>query len=91
MSAYVIFLIYLGILSLIAFIAFVADKIKAQNGAWRIPESVLLGLSAIGGAVGGYLAMFIAWHKVRKWYFHVAEILSIILHIAITLLLFFLI
>ncbi len=91
MSAYVIFLTYLGILSLITFIAFVADKIKAQNGAWRIPEAVLLGLSAIGGAVGGYLGMFIALHKVRKWYFHVAEILSIILHIAITLLLFFLI
>lgn len=91
MSAYLIFLIYLGILSLITFIVFVADKIKAQNGAWRIPESVLLGLSAIGGAVGGYLAMFIAWHKVRKWYFHVAEVLSLILHVEITLLLYFLI
>lgn len=91
MSAYLIFLIYLGILSLITFIVFVADKIKAQNGAWRIPESVLLGLSAIGGAVGGYLAMFIAWHKVRKWYFHVEEVLSLILHVAITLLLYFLI
>lgn len=91
MSAYLIFLIYLGILSLITFIVFVADKIKAQNGAWRIPESVLLGLSAIGGAVGGYLAMFIAWHKVRKWYFNVAEVLSLILHVAITLLLYFLI
>lgn len=86
MPAYLIFIIYLGAMSFITLIAFITDKIKAVNGAWRIPEAVLLGLSFVGGAVGGYLGMFVSWHKVRKWYFHAVEIISIVIHVAIAVL-----
>ncbi|MGN0796330.1 MAG: DUF1294 domain-containing protein, partial [Christensenellales bacterium] len=47
MPAYLIFIIYLGAMSFITLIAFITDKIKAVNGAWRIPEAVLLGLSFV--------------------------------------------
>lgn len=88
MAAYQIFLIYLGVMSVVTLITFVIDKIKAINGAWRIPEAVLLGMSFLGGAVGGYIGMFVSNHKVRKWYFHAVEIFSIALHSAITVLVY---
>ena len=86
MAAYLIFIVYLGAMSVVTLVAFIIDKIKAVNGAWRIPEAVLLGLSFVGGAVGGYLGMYVAWHKVRKWYFPVVEIFSIVIHVVATVL-----
>lgn len=58
-----------AVVSILAFILYAVDKQKAKNGAWRIPEKVLLGFSFFGGALGGLLAMTIARHKTRKWYF----------------------
>ena len=60
---------YLVGVSLVAFFAYVIDKGKAKRGAWRIPEKVLLTLSLIGGATGGYVAMNLVRHKTQKWYF----------------------
>lgn len=52
------YLIYLAILSLVAFVVYVNDKKKAKKGKWRTKEATLLSLSFLGGALGGYLAMF---------------------------------
>ena len=71
---------YIGYLigvSLVAFFVYVIDKEKAKRGAWRIPEKVLLTLSFIGGAAGGYLAMHLVRHKTRKWYFHAVNLLGL--------------
>ena len=57
---------YLVALSVITFIVFAYDKMCATKGLWRIPESVLLFLSAVGGAMGGILAMCICRHKTQK-------------------------
>ena len=65
-------------MSVLALLAYVVDKVKAQRGAWRIPEKVLLSLSFFGGAMGGYLAMNTVRHKTRKWYFHLVNILGLI-------------
>ena len=65
-------------MSVLALLAYVVDKVKAQRGAWRIPEKVLLSLSFFGGAMGGYLAMNTVRHKTRKWYFHLVNVLGII-------------
>lgn len=65
-------------MSAVAFIAYVVDKQKAKKGAWRIPEKVLLSLSFLGGAVGGYLAMYTVRHKTKKWYFHFVNWLGLI-------------
>lgn len=57
---------YLATMNVVTFALFCADKWKAQHGRWRIPERVLLGFCAAGGALGGYLGMRIAHHKTRK-------------------------
>lgn len=49
---------------------FCLDKARAVRGAWRIPEKVLLGCSAVGGAAGGLLGMRVAHHKTRKPLFY---------------------
>ncbi len=64
-----------------AFIAFFADKKFAAEKRKRIPEDMLLGLSFIGGAVGGLLAMTIFRHKTRKLKFRLLLPLFIFLHI----------
>lgn len=68
---------YLVGVSLVAFFAYVIDKEKAKRGAWRIPEKVLLTLSFIGGAVGGYAAMNLVRHKTQKWYFHFVNVIGL--------------
>lgn len=78
-----IYLIAIGVLSLVTYIFYAVDKAKAQNGEWRIPEAVLLGLSFFGGAIGGYLAMNTVRHKTKHWYFHVINILGILWQVAL--------
>lgn len=79
----IFYLIYLIVLSLVAFYAYIADKKKAQKGKWRISEGTLLLLSILGGAVGGYLAMHLARHKTKKWYFHLVNIIGILWHVGL--------
>lgn len=58
-------LIYLAIVNVVAFFAYGIDKWKAQRNRWRIPESVLLGLAAVGGSVGAWLGMRVWRHKTQ--------------------------
>ena len=57
---------YLLTLNIITFVAFVADKIRAIEGRWRIRELLLLGLSLIGGSIGGWIAMYTIRHKIHS-------------------------
>lgn len=57
---------YLIIINIIAVIVTIIDKKKAQAKRWRISESTLLTISAIGGAVGMYITMHLIHHKTRK-------------------------
>ena len=77
---------YIGYLigvSIVAFFTYAIDKNKAKRNAWRIPEKVLLTLSFIGGAAGGYLAMHAVRHKTKKWYFHFVNLLGLIWQIGL--------
>lgn len=78
-----IYAAYLLILSLITFFSYVVDKGKAKRGAWRIPEKILLTLSFIGGAIGGYGAMHLVRHKTKKWYFHAVNLLGVIWQVSV--------
>ena len=60
---------YLIVVNAAAFLLMLIDKIKAKKKMWRIPERVLLGVSAIGGSIGGLLGMQLFRHKTKHWYF----------------------
>lgn len=66
-----IIIAYIVIINIISIIVTIADKIKAKNDKWRIPEKTLLILSAIGGAVGMYITMNLIHHKTKKMKFMV--------------------
>lgn len=80
MEFHFIFGIFVLALSAITFIVYAIDKILAKNDAWRVPEKVLLGLSLLGGAIGGLIAMLLVRHKTKHWYFYALNILGIVLH-----------
>ncbi|MBQ8372369.1 MAG: DUF1294 domain-containing protein [Clostridia bacterium] len=69
-------------ISLVTFALYGIDKYKAKRGLWRIPERVLLMLSALGGGIGGLAAMSLFRHKTRHIYFIFTNILGIILSAA---------
>lgn len=42
------------------------DKWAARKGNWRVPEGVLLGLTAMGGTPATLLARWLFRHKTKK-------------------------
>lgn len=63
-------LIFIVVVSFFTAIIFSVDKYCAVNGIWRVPEAVLLFCSAMGGAIGGIIAMSICHHKTQKPLFY---------------------
>ena len=61
-------LIYLVLINLVSIIVTISDKVKAIKRKWRIPESTLLLLSALGGSVSMYITMLIIRHKTSEIY-----------------------
>ena len=57
---------YLITINVLTFIVYGVDKWKARRGRWRVPEATLLGLTALGGSVGAWLAMQLFRHKTQK-------------------------
>ena len=80
-------LVYLAIITVVTFFAYGIDKWKAQHKRWRIPESVLLGLAAIGGSVGAWLGMQVWRHKIqhKKFKYGVPAIFVVQVALAIAL------
>lgn len=60
-----IFIIYICIISLISIIVTVCDKYFAIHHKWRVRESTLLILSALGGSVAMCITMQLIRHKTR--------------------------
>ena len=82
-TQYQFFFYYLIIINLITFIIFGIDKYKAIKDQWRIKEATLLGLSFIGGALGGMLGMYVFRHKTKKFYFFLGIPFMMILHVVL--------
>ena len=64
-------------LTSINFLLFGYDKFQAKRNGWRIPERVLLGLTLLGGGIGGLAGMLVFRHKTRKNVFWLAAIVGI--------------
>ena len=74
-----IIVLYLLIINVITFIVYGVDKHKAKQGKWRIPESTLLLLAALGGSIGALLGMKVWHHKTmhKKFQYGVPAILVV--------------
>lgn len=70
-------ILYFALLSFAGFILFAWDKWKARRGAWRTPESTLLGLSLLGAWPGAGIAMVLFRHKISKQSFMLRYYLTI--------------
>ncbi|APG63375.1 hypothetical protein LPB140_11910 [Sphingorhabdus lutea] len=54
------------LINLWTFMAFGFDKMRAENGGWRVSEDGLLTLALFGGIMGAYVGRAIFRHKIRK-------------------------
>ncbi len=75
--------IYLLIINVVNFVLFGVDKKRARKREWRIPESALLFISLLGGALGGIIGMNFYKHKTKKMKFTIAMPIILILNIII--------
>ncbi len=71
-----------GVMSVISFALYRADKRQAQEGAWRTPEVVLLGVDLAFGVIGGLLAQEIFRHKTIKPTYVATTLLLVAVHAA---------
>lgn len=58
-------LLYLLIINALGFALMLADKYKARKNLWRIPESTLMLIAALGGSVGSLFGMYTVRHKTK--------------------------
>lgn len=79
--------IYLILINLIAVIVTIYDKLCAVKRRWRVKESTLLILSALGGSISMYITMILIRHKTR----HIKFMLGIPLILIVQLIIAFLI
>jgi uncharacterized membrane protein YsdA (DUF1294 family) len=48
------------------FMLFGLDKIRAEQGTWRVSEGTLLAWAFLGGTIGAYTGRAVFRHKTRK-------------------------
>ena len=74
--------IYLVSINVITYVVYGIDKWKAKKAKWRIRESTLLGMAAVGGSIGALFAMKILRHKTLHSQFKYGVPLMLVAQIA---------
>lgn len=69
--------------NLVSFALYGLDKLKAKKGLWRIRESTLLIVAALGGSVGALLGMEVFRHKTKHWQFKILVPVFLAAHVAL--------
>ena len=77
------FILYLIIMNALGFLLMREDKQRAVEKRYRIPESTLLLISALGGSLGGYLGMRVCHHKTRRLKFRWGLPALLLIHTAL--------
>lgn len=78
-----VILYYLLAINIVTFITYGIDKLKAKHSWWRIPESTLLILAAVGGSFGAWIGMKVWHHKTLHKKFKYGVPLLLVLHVAL--------
>lgn len=73
--------IHLCVISLISIFVTISDKLKAKRGKWRVPEAVLMLLSAVGGSFAMYVTMHLIRHKTKHKKFMVGIPIIMVFHL----------
>ncbi len=63
-------------------------RLQGSRAKHRVPKRLLHMLALLGGFVGGWLGMFIFWHKVRHPIFWTILIFSTVVHSSLWLFIF---
>lgn len=79
---------YVAVMTVAGILIMYSDKQRARKKQWRIKESMLFLVCALGGSLGTCLGMYIFRHKTKHWYFVVGMPLILLLHIVIITLVF---
>ena len=58
-------LLYLLIINAVGFLLMLVDKLKAKKNLWRIPESTLMTIAALGCSIGSLIGMYTVRHKTK--------------------------
>jgi len=75
--------LYLLLINSAAFVLCLADKRRARQRRWRVPEATLLLLSALGGSGGLLLGMLLFRHKTRHLKFTLGVPLMLLAQLAL--------
>ena len=75
--------LYLLLINSAAFVLCLADKRRARQRQWRVPEATLLLLSALGGSCGMLLGMLLFRHKTNHPSFRIGLPVILVIHIII--------
>ena len=70
-------LYYLLIINAAGFLLMLVDKWKAKKNRWRVRESTLLLVAALGGSVGSLAGMYLFRHKTQHLKFTLGIPLSL--------------
>ncbi len=76
-------LYYLFAVNSLTFLLYGIDKYKAKKGRWRISETTLLTMAAIGGSIGAWAGMRTWHHKTMHKKFKYGIPVIIIMQIAL--------
>ena len=72
-----------AVMSFLTFLAYWKDKVAAQAGRWRTPESTLHSLALLGGWPGALLAQQWLRHKSSKAPFRAVFAATVVLNVAV--------
>ncbi len=71
---------YYLLMSVVGTLAMMVDKKKAVKKQWRVSEKILMGIAALGGAVGIVVGMILFRHKTNKPLFYIGAPLLYAVH-----------
>ncbi len=78
-----VIIVYLLIVNIVALVMYYLDKQKAIKDKWRTPESVLIGVAAIGGSIGALLGMKMFRHKTKHKKFTIGVPLILVIQVVV--------